>query len=75
MGLFQAETRAFLTLTNICLNRKYRHAALNSLKAHTCQSKLVWEYIFSLKQPATTNNVNLKADRLAKIAYYKGCIR
>jgi len=67
--VFQAEIHAILTCTNICLTRKYRHAnicifsdsqaALNALKAYTCQSKLVWECILALKQLATTNNVNL----------------
>ncbi|XP_053686280.1 uncharacterized protein LOC128735819 [Sabethes cyaneus] len=55
-------------------------AALNALKAYTCQSKLVWECILSLRQLALTNNVNLywvpghagiekneKADLLARI--------
>ncbi|XP_062705301.1 uncharacterized protein LOC134287466 [Aedes albopictus] len=67
--VFQAEVQAILECANICLKRNYRfakicifsdsQAALNALKAFTCQSKLVWECIISLKQLASRNEVTL----------------
>ena len=69
LTVFEAEVNVFLTCTNICLIRKYKYAnicifsdsqaALNALKANTCQSKLVWDCIQSLRQLTATNVVNL----------------
>lgn len=67
--VFQAEIQAILECANICLRRNYRfakicifsdsQAALNAIKAFTCQSQLVWECIVSLKQLASKNEVTL----------------
>lgn len=67
--VFQAEILAILECASTCLERKYRfakicicsdsQAALNALKAFTCQSKLVWECTRVLNQLASRNEVTL----------------
>lgn len=67
--VFQAEVYAIKECAQLCLKRNYRHAticifsdsqaALQSLKAFTCNSKLVWECILALKSLAERNRVKL----------------